>query len=190
MVRDRGELRFKLDDGLHLAPAGSFVFVPRGTPQCFQTVTDAPARILVMFTPAGMERFFDRFAALSAPDNPERSGVSGNRSGWTSSVRPWLDPIPCNPNASAVRARQVVRSVRCIPEASCFPFAARRGGLLGEQFAFENAQDPRLGVGLVPAAAVDERSQHVRGSDGGDHVRDLVRREAWPPGARRRLPSE
>ena len=63
-----GELRFRLDRDVQRAPAGSFVFVPRGTPHCFQNVADAPARILVMFTPAGMERFFDRFAALSAPD--------------------------------------------------------------------------------------------------------------------------
>lgn len=63
-----GELRFKLGGELQLAPAGSFVFVPRGTPHCFQNVTAAPARILVMFTPAGMEHFFDRFAELSASD--------------------------------------------------------------------------------------------------------------------------
>jgi len=63
-----GELRFRLDRDIQLAPAGSFVFVPRGTPHCFQNVADAPARILVMFTPAGMEQFFDRFAALTAPD--------------------------------------------------------------------------------------------------------------------------
>jgi quercetin dioxygenase-like cupin family protein len=63
-----GELRFRLDRDVQRAPAGSFVFVPRGTPHCFQNVADAPARILVMFTPAGMERFFDRFAVLSAPD--------------------------------------------------------------------------------------------------------------------------
>lgn len=63
-----GELRFKLGDEVHRAPAGAFVFVPRGTPHCFQNVADEPARILVMFTPAGMERFFEGFAALSAPD--------------------------------------------------------------------------------------------------------------------------
>jgi quercetin dioxygenase-like cupin family protein len=63
-----GELRFKLDGNVQRAPTGSFVFVPRGTPHCFQNVANAPARILVMFTPAGMERFFDRFAALSGPD--------------------------------------------------------------------------------------------------------------------------
>jgi quercetin dioxygenase-like cupin family protein len=59
-----GNLRFRLDADMHSAPAGSFVFVPRGTPHCFQNVSAQPARILVMFTPAGMESFFDRFASL------------------------------------------------------------------------------------------------------------------------------
>jgi quercetin dioxygenase-like cupin family protein len=61
-----GELRFRLDDAIRDAPAGSFVFVPRGVAHCFQNVGDKPARILVMFTPSGMEAFFDRFAALPA----------------------------------------------------------------------------------------------------------------------------
>jgi Cupin domain len=63
-----GELRFKLDGQLRAAPCGSFVFVPRGTPHCFQNAADTPARVLVMFIPSGMEQFFDQFAALSAPD--------------------------------------------------------------------------------------------------------------------------
>jgi hypothetical protein len=40
------------------------VFVPRGTPHCFTNAGSEPARILVLFTPSGMERFFDRFAEL------------------------------------------------------------------------------------------------------------------------------
>jgi quercetin dioxygenase-like cupin family protein len=59
-----GELRFRLGEDEASAPAGSFVFVPRGTPHCFQNPGDRPARILVVFTPSGMERFFDRFASL------------------------------------------------------------------------------------------------------------------------------
>jgi hypothetical protein len=71
-----GELRFKLAGDVQYAPAGAFVFVLRGTPHCFQNVAEVPARILVMFTPAGMERFFDGFAALSEPD-PEAFGRIG-----------------------------------------------------------------------------------------------------------------
>ncbi len=66
-----GEFRFKLGAEIRLAPAGSFVFVPRGTPHCFQNVGPTPGRVLVMFTPSGMEAFFDRSAALPAgPDLP------------------------------------------------------------------------------------------------------------------------
>jgi quercetin dioxygenase-like cupin family protein len=64
-----GDLRFRLGAELRGAPAGSFVFVPRGTPHCFQNVSGRAARILVMFTPAGMERFFDRFASLPDGSN-------------------------------------------------------------------------------------------------------------------------
>ena len=59
-----GRLRFKLGEEMAEAPAGTFVFVPRGTPHAFQNVGKAPARMLVLFTPAGMERFFDAFASL------------------------------------------------------------------------------------------------------------------------------
>jgi quercetin dioxygenase-like cupin family protein len=59
-----GNLRFRLGEELREAPAGSFVFVPRRTPHCFQNPGPDPARILVMFTPAGMEAFFDRQAQV------------------------------------------------------------------------------------------------------------------------------
>jgi quercetin dioxygenase-like cupin family protein len=63
-----GDLRFELGDEIAVAAPGSFVFVPRGTPHCFQNAGDRPARILVLFTPGGMEPFFDRFAALPEAD--------------------------------------------------------------------------------------------------------------------------
>jgi quercetin dioxygenase-like cupin family protein len=63
-----GQFRFRLDEELRSAPAGSFLFVPRGTPHCFQNSGGTPGRILVLFTPAGMERFFERFAALPASE--------------------------------------------------------------------------------------------------------------------------
>lgn len=63
-----GHLRFRADDEMLDAPAGSFVFVPRGTRHCFQNIGDEAARILVFFVPAGMERFFEQHARL--PDGP------------------------------------------------------------------------------------------------------------------------
>ncbi len=72
-----GALRFKLALEIHSAPAGSLVFVPRGTPHCFQNVGEGAARILVMFTPAGMETFFDQVALLSAPGTSDFVTIGG-----------------------------------------------------------------------------------------------------------------
>ena len=63
-----GTLRFKLGEHVSEAPAGSFVLAPRGTPHCFQNIGDGPARMVVIFTPSGMQRFFDRFAEVGEPD--------------------------------------------------------------------------------------------------------------------------
>jgi quercetin dioxygenase-like cupin family protein len=72
-----GTLGFQLGDERAAAPAGTFVFVPRGTRHCFVNTGTTDARILVLFTPAGMERFFDRFAALEAPDPTAFAAIGG-----------------------------------------------------------------------------------------------------------------
>jgi len=77
-----GTLRFKLGDDVHPAPAGSYLFAAAGTPHCFQNIGDAPARLLVLFTPSGMESFFDRFAALPpGPIDPEFFAALGREVG-------------------------------------------------------------------------------------------------------------
>jgi len=43
---------------------GETIEGPAGGPLTFKARGDQPARILVLFTPSGMEAFFDRFAAL------------------------------------------------------------------------------------------------------------------------------
>jgi quercetin dioxygenase-like cupin family protein len=63
-----GRLRFQIGEEISHAPAGTFVFAPRGTPHSFRNIGEGPARILVIFTPSGMERFFDRFASLPEGD--------------------------------------------------------------------------------------------------------------------------
>ncbi len=72
-----GSFRFRLGDDVRAAPVGSFVHVPRGLPHCFQNVGDDAGRLLVTFTPAGMERFFERFAESS-----RHSRARPRRSNW------------------------------------------------------------------------------------------------------------
>jgi quercetin dioxygenase-like cupin family protein len=76
-----GHLRFRLADDISEAPAGSFVFLPKGLPHTWQNAGDGPARILFVFTPAavGMERFFERAAEL--PDDTRMADAFGNFAG-------------------------------------------------------------------------------------------------------------
>ena len=63
-----GEIRWKLGDQLSLTGPGSLVFIPRGVPHTWQNVGGGDCRMLITFTPAGMEGFFDRLASLTEFD--------------------------------------------------------------------------------------------------------------------------
>src|SRR3954451_16225813 len=53
-----GEVRFQLGEEIHEAPEGSLMYAPRGVAHCFQNIASHPSRLLITFTPAGMEHFF------------------------------------------------------------------------------------------------------------------------------------
>jgi quercetin dioxygenase-like cupin family protein len=58
-----GELHFHVGDDMHRAEAGSTIFVPRGTPHHFENVGDGLAKMLFMYSPAGMEAMFPEIGA-------------------------------------------------------------------------------------------------------------------------------
>jgi quercetin dioxygenase-like cupin family protein len=70
-----GEIEFLLDDEIVNAGPGDFVNVPRGTVHRFLNTGTGTARMILTFTPAGMERFFEETlepapnGAHDAPDN-------------------------------------------------------------------------------------------------------------------------
>jgi quercetin dioxygenase-like cupin family protein len=69
-----GEMTFLIDGRTHVCPAGSFVFVPRGVPHTFWNAGEALARQLTVFTPAGIECYFDAVAGVLAAGTPEALG--------------------------------------------------------------------------------------------------------------------
>ena len=87
-----GELRFRLGEEEARAPAGTFVWVPRTVPHAFQCVSTAPARILVLFTPSGMERFFDAWSQL--PPGPEAFAQAGRSAAMEVVGPPLRGPAP------------------------------------------------------------------------------------------------
>jgi mannose-6-phosphate isomerase-like protein (cupin superfamily) len=65
-----GSMRVKLGDTLGEARAGSFVFIPRGTPHTWQNVGAEPLRFFATIMPAALafEEFFKRYAQLPAEE--------------------------------------------------------------------------------------------------------------------------
>ena len=58
-----GTMSFIVDGVVSSAPAGTFVFVPRGVEHTFWNESDEPARQLTVFTPSGIEDYFDALRA-------------------------------------------------------------------------------------------------------------------------------
>jgi quercetin dioxygenase-like cupin family protein len=76
-----GTPTFRLGDERILAGPGDFVNVPRGILHCFRNLSDAPVRMILTFTPAGIERFFEETLERALdltqdpPDNLEEVGA-------------------------------------------------------------------------------------------------------------------
>ena len=70
-----GSCDIRLGDEWVTAGVGDFVNVPRGAVHCFHNAGDAPMRMILTFTPAGIERFFEETLeraldpAAPVPDN-------------------------------------------------------------------------------------------------------------------------
>ena len=105
-------MTFQIDGEEHVAPAGSFVFVPRGVLHSFWNAGTEPATQLTMITPSGIEDYFDALGALRAAGEvtPEalaalrrRCGArkttssmcprTVRRTGHSTRSRPGLEPI-------------------------------------------------------------------------------------------------
>lgn len=78
-----GHFRVKLEGAVHDAPAGSFMFIQKGTPHSWQNIGDTPGRLFVIFTPAapGMERFFAEFSEVDPNAAAEGFATLGPEAG-------------------------------------------------------------------------------------------------------------
>ena len=81
-----GELTFRLGDDVFTRTAGELAFAPRNVAHTYANHSDAPARALLVCTPAGFERYFARMAA-------ERDGV--DPPDWA--LQPWPEVTRLGP---------------------------------------------------------------------------------------------
>jgi quercetin dioxygenase-like cupin family protein len=65
-----GELTFQLGDERFTRGAGELAFAPRGVAHTYANLTGAPARVLMVITPAGFERYFARLSAKRQGSEP------------------------------------------------------------------------------------------------------------------------
>jgi quercetin dioxygenase-like cupin family protein len=65
-----GSFEIRIGDELHALGPGGFAYVPRGTVHNFRNTAEAPSRILVGFTPGGIEGFFRESGRSATDDGP------------------------------------------------------------------------------------------------------------------------
>jgi quercetin dioxygenase-like cupin family protein len=65
-----GEFEIRIGEDLHVLTAGGYAYVPRGTVHNFRNVAPTASRILVGFTPAGIEGFFRESGRPATDDGP------------------------------------------------------------------------------------------------------------------------
>lgn len=53
-----GTLNFQIGERIVSAPAGAFLFLPKGTPFKWWNPADQPAKWLIIYSPAGFEKYF------------------------------------------------------------------------------------------------------------------------------------
>jgi mannose-6-phosphate isomerase-like protein (cupin superfamily) len=71
-----GTFRFKLGDEIFPAPAGAFVYVPRGTPHTWVNADQGVSRMLTLFLPGGMQGFFEETSPLVQADPPDFAALA------------------------------------------------------------------------------------------------------------------
>ncbi len=82
-----GELTFQVEDELVTKRAGEIAFAPRNVPHTLANRTDAPARYVLVCTPAGFERHFARIAAEQAGRSRPNGRCSRSRTSSASARR-------------------------------------------------------------------------------------------------------
>jgi quercetin dioxygenase-like cupin family protein len=58
----QGTFRFRIGDETREGGVGAVAYIPRGLPHTWQVIGDVSGAMFVVFSPAGMERFFERMS--------------------------------------------------------------------------------------------------------------------------------
>jgi quercetin dioxygenase-like cupin family protein len=95
-----GEAGVRIGDHEFQAGPGSYVFVPRGTPQAVWNTSDTPVRAITIFTPAGLENFFEEISHVFQASNPPDFAMLGaiNQKYGIINVMDWVPELTAKYN--------------------------------------------------------------------------------------------
>jgi quercetin dioxygenase-like cupin family protein len=66
-----GEFEIQCGENKIQAVPGSFVFAPREIPHSFRNINSGPSKVLILATPAGIEKFFEELSELAKQGPPD-----------------------------------------------------------------------------------------------------------------------
>jgi mannose-6-phosphate isomerase-like protein (cupin superfamily) len=70
-----GAVQVQLDGHTHIIEAGTFVYIPSGTPHTFSNPGQTPARLLAIDTPGGLEPYYEEIAQAFPDGTPPKRDV-------------------------------------------------------------------------------------------------------------------
>ena len=71
-----GRFKVRSGDEEHVLERGGFAFLPSGLPHAFVNLTDAPAEVIVVYTPGGGQRFYEELGPLTRHGAPDPAEVA------------------------------------------------------------------------------------------------------------------
>jgi len=74
-----GRVRAQVGEKTAIAGPGTFIYIARGTVHAFANAGDGPAKLLVMFAPAGLEQYLKETARAYAAGAPDAAAVAALR---------------------------------------------------------------------------------------------------------------
>ena len=103
-----GQLLVQIGEELHTLGAGSFAWLPRGTPHTFANAGPSPVRMFGVIVPGGIEEFFAAQSAYlaSMPGPPDLAELARLAAGRGSVLGPPISasPAPAGSPATAQRS--------------------------------------------------------------------------------------
>ena len=84
-----GQFEFLLGSAVAVHGTGAFIHIPRGSVHAFTCVSNTWGRMLAIFTPSGMEAFFEDLSAISIEDavRPEVQQRLFDEYGYETAIR-------------------------------------------------------------------------------------------------------